>query len=115
MKKYILYYLLLLMFLLFLIILFIAGCSAYKDTRIAKAVDMDLVCIGMTQVEVEEVIGIDYNLFEDEYYSDRYCTRWRIDGGYRGKRVTKTYFFEFDTLGKLTNWGWQQREKRGLW
>jgi hypothetical protein len=96
-----------------LIVLYLTGCGIYKDVKVAKRIAW--VDMGMTQTEVEKAIGVKYNSNRDKYLVDRYGTKWGIGSGLRGRNYKKAYFFEFDTLGELSNWGWHTKDKRWWW
>ncbi len=99
-----------------LIVLCLTGCGIYQqDVKISKEIDMNLVNFGMTQTEVEKAIGVKYSFLRDKYYTDRYVTRWGVSGEYKGKDFTRAYFFEFNTIGELSNWGWHNKKRQGLW
>ncbi len=79
------------------------------DVKISNAIDQGKIKVGLTEVQISEVIErkpYEFDIYERETdYEGVYIT-WVVNGSCRSMNLMRTYTLKFKN-GNLMSWSWE--------
>lgn len=79
------------------------------DVKISKAIDQGIIKIGLTELQISEVIErkpYEFDIYETETDYEGVCITWVVNGSRRSMNLMRTYTLKFKN-GNLMSWSWE--------